>query len=116
MAQVQGARNAGGHRRRDHRVLCRSRSLLLGRLDACGHLQYTGRTTGWFTQAADVDDRSGGALRTRRSLQDGQVVRGAATPLDHEEGRIVAGAPAPLLLQSMGEPACIGPYSGFCGF
>jgi hypothetical protein len=45
------------------------------------------------------------------SLQDGEVVDGAPAPSDQEEGRVIAGAAAPLLFQSVGECAHHRAYS-----
>lgn len=50
-------------------------------------------------------EAAGTTLPTRAvgSLQDGEVVDCAPAPFDQEEGRVVAGAAAPLPLEGMGE-------------
>lgn len=63
-----------------------------------------GKIAGTRSQAAGpcgVGPVFGGAVVG--SLQEHEVVVGAPAPFDQEEGRVVGGAAAPLLLQGVGE-------------
>src|SRR5687767_8713120 len=55
--------------------------------------------------AVGIGPQSAPRWGTDTASEGDEVVGGAPTPFDEEEGRVVAGVPAPFLLQGVGEGA-----------